>query len=93
MDFKSCKRVVFAFAPRKNEGDIMELHEKLDSIASGKRWSEDVLIEALNGPYLDHQERAVLKRYLSGSQVNMDHVRLQNIAIIIRNNRLKNNGV
>ena len=71
----------------------MELHEKLDSIALGEQWSEDALIEALNKPYLNHQETAVLKRYLSGSQVNMDHVRLQDISITIRNNQLETNGV
>ena len=71
----------------------MELHENLDSIASGKQWSEDILTEALNKPYLNHQERAVLKRYLSGSQLNIDHIRLQDIAIIIRNNQLENKGV
>lgn len=71
----------------------MELHEKLDSIALGEQWSEDALIEALNKPYLNHQEKAVLKRYISGSQVNMDHVRLQDISITIRNNQFETNGV
>ena len=71
----------------------MELHENLDSIALGKQWSEDILTEALNKPYLNHQEKSVLKRYLSGSQLNMDHIRLQDIAIIIRNNQLETKGV
>lgn len=71
----------------------MELHENLDSIALGEQWSEDALIEALNKPYLNHQEESVLKRYLSGSQLNMDHMRLQDIAIIIRNNQLETKGV
>lgn len=65
----------------------MELYDSLNSIALGEQWSESVLIEALNKPYLNHQEKAVLKRYLNGSRVNMDHVRLQDIAITIRNNQ------
>lgn len=71
----------------------MELHENLDSIALGKQWFEDALIEALNKPYLNHHEKAVLKRYISGSQLNMDHIKLQDIAIIIRNNQLETKGV
>ena len=71
----------------------MELHENLDSIALGKQWSEDALIEALNKPYLNHQERAVLKRYLSGSQLNIDHIILQDIAAVIRNNQMETKGV
>ena len=71
----------------------MELHENLNSIALGKQWSEGALTEALNKSYLNYQEKSVLKRYLSGSQLNMDHIRLQDIAIIIRNNQLENKGV
>ena len=65
----------------------MKLHDSLNSMASGEQWSENVLVEALNKHYLNHHEKAVLKRYLNGSQVSMDHVRLQDIATIIRNNQ------
>lgn len=65
----------------------MKLHDSLNSMALGEQWSENVLVEALNKHYLNHHEKAVLKRYLDGSQINMDHIRLQDVAIKIRNNQ------
>ena len=65
----------------------MKLHDILTSIALGEQWSENALVEALKKPYLNHHEKVVLKRYLVGSQVSTDHIILQYIAIIIRNNK------
>ena len=70
-----------------NEGFDMELCETLDAIALGKQWSDSALAEALTKPYLNESEKDVLRRYSNGSQVNMDHVRLQDISITIRNNQ------
>ena len=65
----------------------MELCDTLDAIALGKQWSDGALAEALTKPYLNESEKDVLRRYSNGSQVTMDHVRLQDIAITIRNNQ------
>ena len=64
----------------------VELAECLDEIAAGKMWSESTLKAAINEPYLSDAEKAVLRRYLSGSHTGMDHVTLQVIAMAIRNN-------
>ena len=64
----------------------VELAECLDGIAAGKMWSESTLRAAINEPYLSDAEKAVLRRYLSGSHTGMDHVTLQVIAMAIRNN-------
>ena len=63
------------------------LDECLDGIAAGKKWSESALMAAINKPYLSDEEKAVLRRYLNGSQTGVDHVTLQVIAMAIRNNR------
>ena len=63
------------------------LAECLDEIAAGKMWSESALAEAIKKPYLSDTEKAVVLRYLNGSQTGMDHVTLQDIARAIRNNR------
>lgn len=65
----------------------VELAECLDEIAAGKEWSELTLRAAINKPYLSDAEKAVLWRYLNGSQTGMDHVTLQDIARAIRNHR------
>ena len=65
----------------------VELAECLDEIAAGKMWSESALRAAINEPYLSDEEKAVVFRYLNGSQAGMDHVTLQDIARAIRNNR------
>lgn len=70
-----------------NWGFDMELCETLDAIALGKQWSDSALAEALTKLYLNESEKDVLRRYSNGSQVNMDHVRLQDISITIRNNQ------
>lgn len=63
----------------------VELAECLDEIAAGKMWSESALRAAINEPYLSDTEKWVLRRYLSGSHTEMDHVTLQVIAMAIRN--------
>ena len=65
----------------------VELAECLDDIAAGKMWSESVLKAAINKHYLNDAEKAVLRRYLNGSQTGVDHVMLQDMARAIRNNR------
>ena len=64
----------------------VELAECLDEIAAGKNWSESALRSAINKPYLSNAEKAVLRRYLNGSHTGVDHVKLQVIAMAIRNN-------
>lgn len=65
----------------------VELAESLDDIAAGRAWYGSALAEAIKKTYLSDEEKAVLRRYLSGSHTGMDHVALQSIAISIRNNR------
>ena len=65
----------------------VELAECLDEIAAGRSWYGSALAEAIKKPYLSDVEKAVVFRYLNGSQAGMDHVTLQSIAISIRNNR------
>ena len=65
----------------------VELAGCLDEIAAGRAWNGSALAEAIEKPYLSSVEKAVLFRYLNGSNVGLDHVTLQSIAISIRNNR------
>ena len=65
----------------------VELAESLDEIAAGLAWNGSALAEAIEKPYLSAVEKAVLFRYLNGSNVGLDHITLQGIAISIRNNR------
>ena len=63
------------------------LAAKLNDIALGKQWSESTLVESLDLSFLNQLDKAVITRYVNGSQINMDHIRLQDIAIKIRNNQ------
>ena len=63
------------------------LADKLDDIALGKQWSESTLVESLDLSFLNQLDKVVITRYINGSQINMDHIRLQDVAIKIRNNR------
>ena len=63
------------------------LADKLDDIALGKQWSESTLVESLDLSFLNQLDKVVITRYINGSQINMDHIRLQDIAIKIRNNQ------
>ena len=65
----------------------VELAECLDEIAAGKKWSESTLMAAISKPYLSDAEKAVLRRYLKGSQAGMDHITLQVVAMSIRKNQ------
>ena len=65
----------------------VELAECLDKIAAGRAWYGSALAEAIKKPYLSDAEKAVLRRYINGSQTGVDHVTLQVIAMAIRNNR------
>lgn len=64
----------------------VELAECLDDIAAGRAWYGSALAEAIKKPYLSDVEKAVVFRYLNGSQAGMDHVTLQVVAMAIRNN-------
>lgn len=63
---------------------IIDLAGRLDEIAAGRAWYGSALAEAIKKPYLSDVEKAVVYRYLNGSQGGMDHVTLQSIAISIR---------
>ena len=65
----------------------VKLAGRLDEIAAGRAWYGSALAEAIKKPYLSDVEKAVVFRYLNGSQTGMDHVTLQDIARAIRNNR------
>lgn len=62
----------------------IDLAGRLDEIAAGRTWYGSALAEAIEKPYLSAVEKAVLFRYLNGSNVGLDHVTLQGIAISIR---------
>ena len=64
---------------------MSDLAECLDEIAAGRAWYGSSLAEAIEKPYLSAVEKAVLRRYLNGSHTGVDHVKLQDIALAIRN--------
>lgn len=61
-----------------------DLAEKLDMIAMNQGWSGDALYYAERHAVTTFNDRIVIRRYQHGINRGTDHVRLQEIAMYIR---------
>lgn len=62
----------------------MTLADTLDSIAVGNTWSEAALIEAMDLEWITYDQWDAIENYLRGEQSGTDHIRLQEVAIGLR---------
>lgn len=64
--------------------DNQELADNLDMIAMNNGWSGDALLAAERHSVTTFNDRILIRRYQHGINRGTDHVRLQEIAIYIR---------
>jgi len=61
-----------------------DLFWELSYIALNRKHKAQALRTAYESEVLDDEDRQVLSRYLEGGQISMDHIRLQVIAIKLK---------
>ena len=62
----------------------MQLHDKLQAVAQGDSFYGEALYEALEHPLTTKNDKSMLMRYLYGSELTSDRMRLQELAIYIQ---------
>jgi len=61
-----------------------ELADRLDQIAQGITFDETALREAMLVACIPQSSRFACRRYITATQIDMDHIRLQELAIALR---------
>lgn len=62
----------------------MKLHNKLQAIAQGESFYGQALYDALEHPITTKNDKSMLMRYLYGSELTNDRMRLQDLSICIQ---------
>lgn len=66
--------------------DNKQIANELQATAQGNTYYGNALYVALDFPFLTRNDRDCIHRYLHGSELSSDRFRLQDIAILIKNN-------
>jgi hypothetical protein len=63
----------------------VKIANELDATASGSTYHGNTLHDALELPWATHNDKAMLGRYMYGSELLSDRLKLQEFAILTRN--------